>query len=54
MAAIHGNNDLSIYYKRKVSEGKNKMLILNAVRNKIIHRVFATIKNQKKYCVNIE
>jgi transposase len=25
------------------------MSILNAVRNKIIHRIFAVIKNQKKY-----
>ena len=36
MAAIQGNNDLATYYKRKVSEGKNKMSVLNAVRNKII------------------
>ena len=49
MSAIRLNNDLAIYYKRKVAEGKNKMSVLNAIRNKIIHRVFAVIKNQKKY-----
>ena len=49
MSAIRLNNDLATYYKRKVAEGKNKMSVLNAIRNKIIHRVFAVIKNQKKY-----
>lgn len=49
MSAIRLDNDLRIYYIRKVDEGKNKMSILNAVRNKIIHRVFAVIKNQIPY-----
>ena len=49
MSAIRLDNDLRKYYLRKVEEGKNKMSILNAVRNKIIHRVFAVIKNQIPY-----
>lgn len=49
MSAIRLDNDLRIYYLRKVEEGKNKMSVLNAVRNKIIHRVFAVIKNQIPY-----
>ncbi|MFD1631005.1 transposase, partial [Pseudopedobacter beijingensis] len=49
MSAIRLNNDLRVYYKRKVDEGKNKMSVLNAVRNKIIHRIFALIKNQTMY-----
>lgn len=49
MSAIRLDNDLGIYYQRKVKEGKNKMSVLNAVRNKIIHRVFAVIKNQNIY-----
>jgi transposase len=49
MSAIRLNNDLGRYYIRKVAEGKNKMSVLNAVRNKIIHRVFAVIKNQIPY-----
>jgi len=49
MSAIRLNNDLRTYYKRKIEEGKNKMLVLNAVRNKIIHRIFAIIKSGKSY-----
>jgi len=54
MTSIQRNNDLREYYLRKVSEGKNKMSVLNAVRNKIIHRVYAVIKNQKKYQINLD
>lgn len=49
MSAIRLNNDLKTYYERKVKEGKNKMSVLNAVRNKIIHRIFAVIKSQAPY-----
>lgn len=49
MSAIRLENDLAIYYQRKVEEGKNKMSVLNAVRNKIIHIIFALIKNQDFY-----
>ncbi|UUF15124.1 MULTISPECIES: IS110 family transposase [Flavobacterium] len=49
MSAVRLDNDLRKYYIRKVDEGKNKMSVLNAVRNKIIHRVFAVIKNQIHY-----
>lgn len=49
MSAIRLNNDLRIYYLRKVEEGKNKMSVLNAVRNKIVHRIFAVVKNQTIY-----
>ena len=49
LSAIRLNNDLAVYYHRKVEEGKNKMSVLNAVRNKIIHIVFAIIKNQTLY-----
>ena len=53
MSAIRLKNDLREYYLRKVAEGKNKMSALNAVRNKIIHRIFAVIKNQTPYQSNL-
>ncbi len=31
------------YWKRKVAEGKHKMSVLNAIRNKLIHRIYAVI-----------
>lgn len=53
MTAIQRNNDLRVYYLRKVAEGKNKMSVLNAVRNKIIHRIYAVIKNKTLYEKNL-
>ena len=49
MSAIHAKGEMQDYYKRKVGEGKNKMCVLNAVRNKIIHRIFAVINRQTPY-----
>lgn len=49
MRTIQMENDFSIYYQRKVKEGKNKMSVLNAIRNKIIHVIFALIKNESFY-----
>lgn len=50
------DGDIREYYLRKVNEGKNKMSIINAVRNKLIHRVFACVREnrvfQKKYNFN--
>lgn len=49
MRAVRMENDLKKYYDRKVAEGKNCMSVLNAVRNKIVHIMYAIIKNEKKY-----
>jgi transposase len=49
MTAILYNNDLKAYYQRKLEEKKNKMSIINAVRNKLIWRVFACVKKDKLY-----
>lgn len=41
LSAIRYHCDIRLYYLRKVAEGKHKMSVLNAVRNKIINRLFA-------------
>ena len=41
--------DLQEYYIRKVAEGKNKMSVLNAVRNKLVLRIFACINQDREY-----
>ncbi len=52
IAATRMEGDLHEYYLRKVSEGKNKMSVLNAVRAKLIYRMFAVIRNNQMYQKN--
>jgi len=49
IAATRMNGELHEYYLRKVSEGKNKMSVLNAVRAKLVYRMFVVIRNEKAY-----
>jgi transposase len=49
MSVISRDPELRDYYQRKVAQGKNKMLVINAVRNKIIHRLCAVIKRGYEY-----
>lgn len=49
MTAVKFDPELKIYYDRKVVEGKSKMSVLNAIRNKLIHRMYACQKNNKLY-----
>jgi transposase len=52
LSSIRNNKEVEQYYEKKVQEGKNKMSVLNAIRNKILHRVYACVKNQKMYEAN--
>lgn len=59
MASLTGvklDIELKRYYERKVAEGKSKMSVLNAVRNKLLARVFAVVQRgyayQRKYSRN--
>lgn len=54
LVSINYNNDLKAYYQRKVEEKKNKMLVINAVRNKLIWRIFACVKNNRLYQKNYQ
>ena len=52
LGAIRMTGDLKTYYERKVAEGKNKMSVINALRNKLILRVFACVRNNRVYQKN--
>ena len=43
------DSQLKQYYESKVEAGKNKMLVLNAIRCKIISRAFAVINRNSKF-----
>lgn len=43
------NSELGLYYARKVAEGKNKMLVINNIRNKILCRAAAVIRRGEPY-----
>jgi transposase len=47
LSAIKNDSELKVYFERKVTEGKNKMCVINAVRNKLIHRVFAVVRDER-------
>lgn len=49
MSAIRCNSDMEAFYLRKVAQGKNKMSVINAVRNKLISRVFACVTQKRVY-----
>lgn len=49
LSAIQVKGDLQDYYQRKTPEGKHTMLVINAVRNKLIHRVCSVVRRGKKY-----
>ena len=53
LTAIKLDADLKAYYERKVAEGKNKMSVLNAVRNKLLARVIAVVNKQQEYVKKI-
>jgi transposase len=50
IVAIQHNDDLKLFYQRKVlQENKNKMSVLNAVRNKLVLRIFACVNQNRPY-----
>ena len=51
LCAVTHYPEFKAYYERKVAENKHRMLILNNVRNKLIIRVAAVVKNNCPYKV---
>lgn len=52
LRVIQIDGELRQFYLRKVEKGKNKMSIINALRNKIIHRIMAVIRENRPYELN--
>lgn len=48
-SAIQHDPQLKAYYQGKVKQGKAKMSVINAVRNKIIARIFAVVQRKTTY-----
>jgi transposase len=54
ICAINYDPNIKRYYGRKLSEGKDRWLIVNNIRNKMIHRIFAIVKSKQTYIVDYE
>jgi len=52
-ALINSTSELGQFYRRKTAEGKHHLSIINAMRNKMILRVFAVVRNQVMYDKNL-
>lgn len=48
-SSIQHNQEMKIYYNRRLEEGKNKMSTINIIRNKILSRVFAVVMRDSPY-----
>ena len=49
LSAIQVEGELKEYYHRQLAKGKHKMSVINAVRNKLILRVCACIRDNQLY-----
>ena len=52
MSAIQHDKELKAYYERKLLEGKKEMCVINAVRNKLILRVYAVLRDDRDFVEN--
>lgn len=48
-SAVKSDKELKTYYERKIKEGKHPLVVINAVRNKLLGRIFATVKRGSPY-----
>lgn len=51
MGVIARAGELQDYYHRKLAQGKTPMSVINAVRCKILHRLFAVVKRGTPYVI---
>lgn len=53
-SACRCDPEIKAYYKRKLEEGKDHKLIINAISCKLVNRVFATVKRQTPYIITYQ
>jgi transposase len=49
LQAVRHDNEIALYYERKLNEGKHKLLVLNNIKNKLVGRIYAVIKRGTPY-----
>lgn len=49
ISAMINDPGIKKYYHRKIAEGKPVGLVINAIKNKLMHRLFAVIRRQEPY-----
>ena len=49
ISAIRFDKQIKAYYERRIDEGKNRFLVQNNVKNKLIQRIFAVVKRGTPY-----
>jgi transposase len=49
LTVTRGNDELAEYYKRKLAQGHAKLSVINAIKNKLIYRIFACVKEDRLY-----
>ena len=52
LTSIKNHPEFKDYYNRKKAEGKHALSILNAIKNKLVLRAFAVVKNERPYVDN--
>ena len=53
-SAVNWDPEIRAYYKRKIEEGKDHKLVINAISCKLINRVFAVVKRQTPYVITYQ
>ncbi len=49
ISSLTCNAEIKRYYQRKVAEGKNKLLVINNIRNKLVYTICGGIREQRLY-----
>ena len=49
VSVIRFPGELANFYKRLIAKGKAKMVAINALRKKLIDRIYACVRNNRKY-----